>query len=63
MINYFIKKYNIDRKKSFLIGDKRSDILDGKKAKLKNNFIYNDKNNFESFINNLIDKKKYDLKT
>ena len=37
MINYFIKKYAIDRKKSFLIGDKRSDVLAGKRAKLKNN--------------------------
>ena len=58
MINYFIKKYAIDRKKSFLIGDKRSDILAGKRAKLKNNFIYNDKKNFESFINNLINRNK-----
>tara|TARA_B100000989_G_C19517240_1_gene462273 strand:+ start:1675 stop:2187 length:513 start_codon:yes stop_codon:yes gene_type:complete len=58
MINYFIKKYAIDRKKSFLIGDKRSDVLAGKRAKLKNNFIYNDKKNFESFVNNLINRNK-----
>jgi D,D-heptose 1,7-bisphosphate phosphatase len=58
MINYFIKKYNINRKQSFLIGDKKSDILAGKRAKLKNNFIFSDKINFEFYINNLIKKKK-----
>ena len=35
MINDAIKKYNIDKHKSFLIGDKRTDVLAAKNANLR----------------------------
>ena len=38
LINYCIKKYNVDVKKSYFIGDRKSDYIASKKSKLK--FIY-----------------------
>ena len=36
MLEDAIEKYNIDREKSYMIGDKASDIGAGLKSKLKN---------------------------
>ena len=45
MIKKIVKKYNIDVSKSFMIGDRFSDILAGKKSGCKTIFI--DRNYFE----------------
>jgi len=34
-----LKKYNIDKNKSFMIGDKYTDVLSGINAKLKNSYL------------------------
>lgn len=46
MINDAIKKYNIDKHKSFLIGDKRTDVLAAKNADLEG-YLFNGGNLFE----------------
>ena len=52
MIKKAIKEWNIDIKKSFMIGDQKTDFLAAKRSKLK--FIYIDKNKFFKQIKNLI---------
>jgi D-glycero-D-manno-heptose 1,7-bisphosphate phosphatase len=52
MIKKAIKEWNIDIKKSFMIGDQKTDFLAAKKSKLK--FLYIDKNKFFKQIKNLI---------
>jgi len=42
MIRKIIKKWNIDVKKSFMIGDQRKDMLAAKKSKLYFEFVHND---------------------
>ena len=61
MILHAAKKYNIDLKKSFLIGDKLTDIKAGKKAGVKNNFLISSRNDKKNF-KNLIQASKYILK-
>jgi D-glycero-D-manno-heptose 1,7-bisphosphate phosphatase len=52
MIKKAIKEWNIDIKKSFMIGDQKTDFLAAKKSKLR--FIYIDKNKFYKQIIKLI---------
>ena len=54
LIEKAIKEYNIDRKKSFMIGDKDSDILTGENAKLCNNYKINDRFNLLYFVVKII---------
>jgi D,D-heptose 1,7-bisphosphate phosphatase len=56
MINEILKDNKTNPGNCFLIGDKKTDILAGKRAGIKKNFLYNNKQNFENFINNLINK-------
>ena len=58
MIKKIFKIYNIKPKNSILFGDKKTDILAGKRAKIKKNFLYNDIISFELFINRLLIDKK-----
>ena len=46
------KKWNIDRKNSFMIGDQKTDIEFAKKAKIKG-YLFNEKNLYK-----FIKKKK-----
>ena len=55
MIEKAIAKWNIDRKISFMIGDKISDKLAAKKSNIK--FLYRSKHNF--YINRLVGLYKY----
>ena len=50
MILKILKKYKINAKNCILIGDKSSDIKAGKKAGIKKNYLYNEKNNFKEFV-------------
>ena len=52
MIKDLIKYWDVDIKKSFMIGDQKSDFLAAKKSNLK--FFYNEKNNYLSIKKNLI---------
>ena len=52
MIEKAIAKWNIDRKISFMIGDKISDKLAAKKSNIK--FLYRSKHNFYKQINRII---------
>ena len=52
MIKKAIQEWKIDIKKSFMIGDKKSDFLAAKKSNLK--FIYIDENKFYKQIVELI---------
>ena len=45
---------NVLKKKSFLIGDKKTDIRAGKKAGLKKNFLFKKGKNFNKFVEMLI---------
>ena len=54
MIEEAIKKYNLDRKECFLIGDKATDIEAAKNAKI-NGFLFNE-NNLFNFIQNILKK-------
>lgn len=64
LIESAIKKFNIDRKASFLIGDRKKDIDAGIKSKLKTIYIksnYNElkPNNFDYMCKNLHQSLKY----
>ncbi|MDC3053349.1 HAD-IIIA family hydrolase [Candidatus Pelagibacter sp.] len=52
LIEKAIKKWNIDRTKSYMIGDKKTDLLASKKSKIK--FFYRPKKYFYKFISNKI---------
>jgi histidinol phosphatase-like enzyme len=52
MIKKAIKEWNIDVKKSFIIGAQKKDFLAAKKSNLR--FIYINKNKFYKQIINLI---------
>lgn len=54
MINKILKATKVDPSNCFLIGDKKTDILAGKRAGIKKNFLYKSRQNFENFVNNLI---------
>jgi histidinol phosphatase-like enzyme len=61
MINLVQKKWNIDKKNSFMIGDQKTDIEFAKRAKIKG-FFFNQKNLYK-FISDIIFKKNfYNLK-
>ena len=45
MINTFIKKYGVHRKKSYMVGDSDRDILAGKNAGLKTILVHSPKIN------------------
>ncbi|QDH25863.1 HAD family hydrolase [Neokomagataea tanensis] len=51
MIEKAIREHNISREKSFLIGDKKTDILAAQKAKISG-FLFNEENLFD-FLKNL----------
>jgi D-glycero-D-manno-heptose 1,7-bisphosphate phosphatase len=51
------KKWNIDKKSSFIIGDKKTDIEFAKKAKIRG-YLFNQKNLYK-FINDTIYKKNF----
>ena len=51
------EKWNIDLKKSFLIGDRISDLETAKKLKLK--FYYKNKGSLLNQLKNIILKKKH----
>ena len=64
LIESAIKRHNIDRTKSFLIGDRKKDIEAGIKSKLKTIYIksnYNESKpkNFDYTCNNLLQSLKY----
>ena len=44
MLNTLIEKWGIDRKESYMIGDKESDVLAGENAKIKGILITSEKN-------------------
>ena len=52
MIKKAIKKWNIDPKKSFMIGDKITDKLSAKKSKIK--FFYKKEKNLNTQIKNIL---------
>jgi len=56
MLESAIKKWNIDRKRSFMIGDKDSDLNCAKKSKV--NFIFKKKGNFYNQIKQIIKDNK-----
>ena len=56
MLESAIKKWNIDRKRSFMIGDKNSDLNCAKKSKV--NFIFKKKGNFHNQIKQIIKDNK-----
>ena len=51
------KKWNIDKKSSFMIGDKKTDIEFAKKAKIRG-YLFNQKNLYK-FIKDIIYKKNF----
>ena len=52
MIEKAIKKWNINRKKSFMIGDKFSDLYSAKKSKIK--FLFRSRKSFYNQIQKII---------
>ena len=54
MIEKAIKKWNISRSESYMIGDKKTDFLCAKKSNIK--FFYKEKINFLKQIKKIIDK-------
>ncbi len=52
MINEAIKKYNLDKTKCFMIGDKLSDLEAAKNAEIKG-FLFN-KKNLKNFIKEIL---------
>jgi D-glycero-D-manno-heptose 1,7-bisphosphate phosphatase len=57
MFNLVQKKWNIDKKNSFMIGDQKTDIEFAKRAKIKG-YFFNQKNLYK-FINDTIFNKKF----
>ena len=54
MINEAVEKYNLDKKRCFMIGDKLSDLEAAKNAQIKG-FLFN-KSNLKNFIEKILDK-------
>ena len=54
MIRQAIREWNIDPKKSFMIGDKITDKMSAKKAKIK--FFYKKEKNLNTQIKKIIKK-------
>ena len=52
MIEKAIFDFKIERERSFLIGDKKTDIISGKKSKIRS-FLFNEKNIFEFYENKI----------
>ncbi|MEG0373214.1 MAG: HAD-IA family hydrolase, partial [Enterococcus sp.] len=48
-INYFVEKYQLDRKQTFMIGDRKLDIEAGNNA--KTNTVFYDLDHFKQEIN------------
>ena len=57
MIDEAVAKYNLDKNKCFMVGDKISDIDAAKNAKIKG-FLFN-KNNLKDFIKEILDKSNF----
>jgi D-glycero-D-manno-heptose 1,7-bisphosphate phosphatase len=57
MFNLVQKRWNIDKKNSFMIGDQKTDIEFAKRAKIKG-YFFNQKNLYK-FINDTIFSKKF----
>ena len=53
MIEDAIKKYNIDRENSILIGDSQRDIEAGEKCKIKS-FLFKEDNLYNFVLENII---------
>ena len=54
MINEAIEKYNLDKTKCFMIGDKLSDLEAAKNAEIKG-FLF-DSNNLKDIVEKILDK-------
>ena len=54
MINEAIEKYNLDKTKCFMIGDKLSDLEAAKNAEIKG-FLF-DSNNLKDLVEKILDK-------
>ena len=54
MINEAVEKYNLDKTRCFMIGDKLSDLESAKNAQIKG-FLFN-KSNLKNFIEKILDK-------
>ena len=54
MINEAVEKYNLDKTRCFMIGDKLSDLEAAKNAQIKG-FLFN-KRNLKNFIEKILDK-------
>ena len=54
MINEAIEKYNLDKTRCFMVGDKLSDLEAAKNAQIKG-FLFN-KSNLKNFIEKILDK-------
>ena len=54
MINEAVEKYNLDKTRCFMIGDKLSDLEAAKNAQIKG-FLFN-KSNLKNFIEKILDK-------
>ena len=59
MIEKAVRKWNIDRSKSFMIGDNRVDFLCAKKSKIK--FYYKERINLLNQVKKII--KKHEINT
>ena len=57
MINEAVKKYNLDRNKCFMIGDKSSDLKAAENAKIKG-FLFKT-TNLKDFIERILDKNNF----
>lgn len=57
MILEALKKYNVDPEKSFMIGDKNSDVEAGQASGIKA-FLLTDKNNFQSITDEILKTNK-----
>ena len=57
MILEALKKYNVDPEKSFMIGDKNSDVEAGQASGIKS-FLLTDKNNFQSITDEILKTNK-----
>ena len=54
MINEAVEKYNLDKTRCFMIGDKLTDLEAAKNAQIKG-FLFN-KSNLKNFIEKILDK-------
>ena len=54
MINEAVEKYNLDKTRCFMVGDKLSDLEAAKNAQIKG-FLFN-KSNLKNFIEKILDK-------